>query len=80
MQTLRAVKGKPKVARDTIESFGTIPTRTTAEPRGLVAIPFTSRDACSDSIAKLFCVSFNGASHNYCAMCCKMRYHTDVFA
>ena len=29
---------------------------------------FISRDACSDSIAKLFCACFRGVSHNYRAI------------
>ena len=38
--------------------------------RGPVAILFISRDACSDSIAKLFRACFCGVSHNYRAICC----------
>ena len=37
-----------------------------------------SRDACSDSIAKLFRACFPGVSHKYCAICCKMGYRTDM--
>ena len=33
-------------------------------------ILFISRDACSDSIAKLVRACFYGVSHNYRAMCC----------
>ena len=43
---------------------------------------FISRDTCSDSIAKLFRVCFflffNGVSHNYRAIRCKMGYRTGV--
>ena len=40
-------------------------------------ILFISRDACSDRVAKLFHVCFR-ISHNYCAICCKMGYRTDM--
>ena len=46
--------------------------------RGPVAILFISRDTCSDSIAKLVRACFCGVSDNYRAICCKMRYRTDV--
>ena len=46
--------------------------------RGPATVLFISRDACSDSIAKLFRACFHGVSHNYRAICCKMRYRTDV--
>ena len=46
--------------------------------RGPAAILFISRDTCSDSIAKLFRACFNGVSHNYRAIRCKMGYRTDV--
>ena len=46
--------------------------------RGPAAILFILRDACSDSIAKLFRACFYGVSHNYRAICCKMGYRTDV--
>ena len=39
---------------------------------------FISRDTCSDSITKLFRACFNGVSHNYRAICCKMGYRMDV--
>ena len=42
------------------------------------AILFISRDACSDSITKLFHACFCGVSHNYRAICSKMGYLTDV--
>ena len=45
--------------------------------RGPAAILFTSRDTCSDSIAKLFRACFYGVSHNYRAIRCKMGYRTD---
>ena len=48
------------------------------ELRGPAAILFISRDACSDSIAKLVRACFYGVSHNYRAICCKMGYRTDV--
>ena len=46
--------------------------------RGPAAILFISRDTCSDSIAKLFRAGFNGVSHNYRAIRCKMGYRTSV--
>ena len=46
--------------------------------RGPAAILFISRDTCSDSIAKSFRACFNGVSHNYRAICCKVGYRTDV--
>ena len=46
--------------------------------RGPAAILFTSRDTCSDSIAKVFRACFHGVSHNYRAIRCKMEYRTDV--
>ena len=48
--------------------------------RGPAVILFTSRDTCSDSIAKLFraCFYGEGVSHNYCAIRCKTGYRTDV--
>ena len=39
---------------------------------------FSYRDACSDSIAKLFRACFCGVSHHYRVTCCKMGYRTDV--
>ena len=39
---------------------------------------FISRDTCSDSIAKHFRACFYWVSHNYCVICCKMGYRTDV--
>ena len=47
--------------------------------RGPAAILFTSRDACSDSIANYLALVFfwgGGGSHNYRAICCKMGHHT----
>ena len=41
-------------------------------------ILFISRDACSDSIAKLFRARFYGVSQNYRAICSKMGYRADV--
>ena len=39
---------------------------------------FILRDACSNSIAKLFRAYFCGVLHNYRAIRCKMGYRTDV--
>ena len=46
--------------------------------RDPTAIPFISRDTCSDSIAKLSRGCFYGVSHNYRAISCKLGYRTDV--
>ena len=47
--------------------------------RGPTAMLFMSRATFSDSIAKLLLACFfNGISHNYRAMCCKMGYRTDM--
>ena len=46
--------------------------------RGPAAILLISRDACSDSIAKVFCARHCGISCNCRAICCKMGYRTDV--
>ena len=40
--------------------------------RGPAGILFISRDACSDSTAKLSRACFHGVSHNYHAICCRM--------
>ena len=45
--------------------------------RGPAAILFISRNACSDSNAKMFGACFCGA-HNCRAICCKMGSRTDV--
>ena len=45
---------------------------------GPAATLFISRDACSNSIAKLFCACFYGISQNYRAVPCKMAYRTAV--
>ena len=64
-------------------SESTTPSRAPYKPhpsklRGPAAILFISRDACSDSIAKLFRACFHGVSHNYRAIRCKMGYRTDA--
>ena len=46
--------------------------------RGPAMILFISRDACSDSIAKLFRACFHGVLHNYRAIRCRMGYRTGV--
>ena len=56
-----------------------IPSPICSPLRGPAAILFISRDSCSDSVAKLFCACFfNGVSHNYLALRCKMGYRADV--
>ena len=46
--------------------------------RGPAAILLTSRDTCSDSIAKLFRACFYVVSRDYRAICSKMWYRTSV--
>ena len=62
------------------EKVKAFPLSSTDGLRGPAAILFISRDACSDSIAKLYLVLvfFVGYRTIVCAMCVKMGYRTDV--
>ena len=84
LSDMQQIPGKMQLKkRQGVPEMGTKPLKAlrgcrASNLRGPAAILFISRDACSDSIAKLFRACFYGISHTYRAIRCKMGYRTSV--
>ena len=77
----------PRANRKNPGKIGKVPERTKKDKKGrtrpdqeppLLKHPRLAALDCSDSIGKLFRACFNGESHNYGAICCKMGSRTEV--